>query len=163
MPIPTYSDLWTLVTDQYVCDQKGLHGPTHWEKVLDRGLAIADITGADKDIVRLFALFHDCKRVNEYDDPGHGARGAEFARQLNGELFTLSDNQLKTLIYACTFHTDGEVSNDPTIGTCWDADRLDIGRCGIIPDSKFMFSDEAKRIADEDDFAVLATTPPDLT
>jgi uncharacterized protein len=41
------------------------------------------------------------------------------------------------------------------VATCWDADRLDIGRVGIVPNSKYLFSDEAKRIADEDDFKVL--------
>ena len=35
--------------------------------------------------------------------------------------------------------------------TCWDADRLDLGRVGIIPDSKYLFNAEAKRIADHGD------------
>jgi hypothetical protein len=35
-----------------------------------------------------------------------------------------------------------------------DADRLNIGRVGIMPDAKYLFSDEAKRIADEQDFQI---------
>ena len=45
--------------------------------------------------------------------------------------------------------------DDVTIMTCRDADRLDIGRVDIQPDSKYLFTLEAKRIADEEDFEVL--------
>ncbi len=31
---------------------------------------------------------------------------------------------------ACDGHTDGKTSDDPTIGACWDADRLDLCRLG---------------------------------
>ena len=45
------------------------------------------------------------------------------------------------------WHTDAEHSDDVTIGTCWDADRLDLGRVGIIPDEAFMSTDFGKEIA----------------
>ena len=67
----------------------------------------------------------------------------------------LTKTQLKPLILACKDHTHCYNSNCPTINTCWDADRLDIGRVGIIPNSKYMVIEEAKRIADEKDFKVL--------
>ena len=65
MPKPNFNDLWTLIIDQFVGDKNGPHGPTHWQRVMDKGIALAPITGADENVVRLFALFHDCKRVNE--------------------------------------------------------------------------------------------------
>ena len=34
---------------------------------------------------------------------------------------------------ACAHHTDGVLHDDPPVGTCWDADRLDLGRVGIRP------------------------------
>ena len=34
-----------------------------------------------------------------------------------------------------------------TIGTCWDADRLDLGRVGIIPSSDFMSTQAGKESA----------------
>jgi uncharacterized protein len=49
------------------------------------------------------------------------------------------------------------VPENITIGTCWDADRLDIGRVGIQPNEEFMTNPEAKRIAREFDFDVLKT------
>jgi uncharacterized protein len=44
-------------------------------------------------------------------------------------------------------HSDGEVSTDKTIQTCWDADRLDLGRVGIFPSPKFL-SQEANLFID---------------
>ena len=36
--------------------------------------------------------------------------------------------------------------DDATIGTCWDADRLDIERAGVIPNAKFMSTDFGREI-----------------
>ena len=35
-------------------------------------------------------------------------------------------------------HSDGAVDVDPAIQTCWDADRLDLGRVGIKPAAKYL-------------------------
>ena len=43
-------------------------------------------------------------------------------------------------------HTGGRTSDDPTTGTCWDADRLDIGRVGIIPHQRYMSTEPARRL-----------------
>lgn len=45
-------------------------------------------------------------------------------------------------------HSGGDVSTDPTIQSCWDADRLDLGRVGIIPLPRFL-SNEAAKLIDE--------------
>lgn len=34
--------------------------------------------------VELFVFFHDTQGFNEYTDPGHGKRAADFAQQSNG-------------------------------------------------------------------------------
>ena len=39
---------------------------------------------------------------------------------------------------------DGRVSDDPTIGTCWDADRLDLRRVAIVPKTGLMSTNPAK-------------------
>ncbi len=46
------------------------------------------------------------------------------------------------------YHSGGEVSTNPTIQSCWDADRLDLGRVGIIPSPRFV-SAEASQLIDE--------------
>jgi uncharacterized protein len=89
-------------------------------------------------VVRLFAVFHDSRRENDGVDFEHGERGAEYAASLRGTLFDLSDTHLELLQYACRWHTQGQLSDDPTIGACWDADRLDLTRIGMTPKAEFM-------------------------
>ena len=40
------------------------------------------------------------------------------------------------LYEACARHTDGLTDGDVTIQTCWDADRLDLGRVGKTPNPR---------------------------
>ena len=37
-----------------------IHGIEHWHQVEYNGMLLAKKTGADFDVVRLFAIFHDC-------------------------------------------------------------------------------------------------------
>jgi uncharacterized protein len=120
------------------------HGPIHWARVLEIGLELAKETGADTDIVALFAIFHDCARINEWGDPGHGKRGAAAAKSWRGTYSDIPEDKFRQLEYACANHTDGLVESDPTIGTCWDADRLDLPRVGTIPSADRLCTIPAK-------------------
>ena len=60
-------------------------------------------------------------------------------------VLNLSDKQMQKLVSACRTHTDGMTSSDPTIGVCFDADRLDLSRVGIRPELSFLSTDAAKR------------------
>lgn len=122
-----------VILDGYTLPVRGYHGVVHWARVLENGLRIAELNGGDRDVVTLFALFHDSRRVNEYRDKGHGRRGAELAKSLRGTLVHLDDDRFDKLFEACRLHTDGLTTGDPTSQACWDADRLDLGRVGIAP------------------------------
>ncbi len=124
------------ILEEYTLPWHGTHGVPHWARVLENGLRLAEATGANVDVVQLFAVFHDSQRVNEGTDFGHGQRGAEFAALLRGQVFDLPDADFKLLYDACAGHTDGGTSSDVTILTCWDADRLDLGRVGVYPDAR---------------------------
>lgn len=136
-----------------------IHGLRHWQTVEHNGRYIARFTGADIEVISYFAHFHDCKRENENRDPKHGLRGALFAEK-HRSLIDLTDIQFKQMTDACKAHTGGKKTSCVTVATCWDADRLDLGRVGIAPVSEFLFSEEAKRIADRRDFSVLGLNPP---
>jgi uncharacterized protein len=137
-------ELIAAIRKQYVLPWNGTHGISHWVRVRENGFLLAEKTGADPQIVELFAYLHDSKRRNEYRDPGHGARAAQFARSLQGSLIDLSDQDLERLVYACTYHTDGLTEADVTVQTCWDADRLDLGRVGIRPQVRYLCTSAAK-------------------
>jgi uncharacterized protein len=101
--------------------------------VLENGLRLAETTGANVEVAQLFAVCHDSKRVKETTDPDHGRFGAEFAAELRGQLFNLADHDFGLLYRACLGHTHERTHPDITIQTCWDADRLDLGRVGVTP------------------------------
>lgn len=139
--------LWKAVERQFRLEPDSVHGPSHWKRVEDNGLRLAAQTGADVLVVRLFAVLHDSQRENEGTDREHGERAAAYAATLRGKSFTLDDARLALLVRACAGHHKGLLSDDPTVATCWDADRLDLGRVGIPPDPKRMSTAAGKALA----------------
>lgn len=133
------------ILEEYVLPINGHHGVAHWGRVLENGLRLSEETGASVAVVTLFSVFHDSRRVNESTDPDHGQRGADFATQLRDQLFDLSDGDFNLLYRACAGHTHERTHPDITIQTCWDSDRLDLGRVGIVPHPSRLCTDVAKR------------------
>lgn len=133
------------ILDGYKLPWNGIHGITHWARVIENGLRLAELNEADKEITALFAVFHDCKRENESKDNGHGKRGGDFAYTLKGSLLTLSNNRFDLLYYACSEHTSGKTEGDITVRTCWDSDRLDLNRVNIKTDPNKLCTVEAKK------------------
>ncbi|NBV87434.1 MAG: hypothetical protein EBS01_14485 [Verrucomicrobia bacterium] len=134
------------ILESYALEPLGYHGVLHWARVLQNGLRVAEINGADREVVTLFALFHDARRVNEGRDHGHGQRGGDLARTLRGSLVHLDDAQFTLFYEACRLHTDGHTDADPTVQACWDADRLDLGRVGIKPAPHRLCTDAARSL-----------------
>lgn len=121
-----------------------IHGESHWRRVAAHGLYLADENGADRLVVLLFGMFHDSMRFNDGDDPEHGGRGGFLAACLNETLIGMAEDRLDVLDAACLGHTAGQTSDDPTIGACWDADRLDLVRLGDTIDPARMSTEPAR-------------------
>jgi len=130
---------------QYQLPWNGLHGPKHWARVMENGLKLTSLTGAQTEVVELFAVFHDACRINEDWDENHGSRGADLAGIFRGKYFDLNDQDFIALKVACRLHTAGFTEGDVTVLTCWDADRLDLGRVGIYPDKRYLCTAAAKQ------------------
>jgi len=128
----------------YALDHRGLHGRSHWLRVLENGRMLAAAEDANLKVVELFAVIHDSKRENEDWDEDHGARAAKHARMLRGTWFDLTDPEMALLEYACEHHSNGLLDADITVQCCWDADRLDLGRVGIYPESRRLCTDTAR-------------------
>lgn len=119
------------------------HGPKHWRDVarVGRVICLAD-PAVDPLIVLLFAAFHDTKRQNDDRDPEHGARAADRLLDLYNEgRLPLDAEQTFKLMYALRVHDARQTSDDPTIGACWDADRLTLSRVGVRPDVRLLSND----------------------
>ncbi len=147
MTEPAYDQLRAHATSIFACGHDSVHGPGHWRNVEDSFLLIASAAGADVVVGRLFAILHDCCRVDDDSDLDHGPRAAKLIRSLPGTMHHLDPARLNLLVLVVQHHTDGEISNDPTVGACWDADRLDLGRVGIIPSPAYMSTQAGREIA----------------
>ena len=112
-----------IILSEYELPWDGTHGVSHWARVLENGLRLAEETGADIDVVRLFAIFHDSQRINEGTDNGTGVvyELAASPRQIVQAIGrSLPSAPMKPVVIA----QDGMTEADITIQTCWDSDRL---------------------------------------
>jgi uncharacterized protein len=81
-------------------------------------------------------------------DGEHGPRAVEFIdRCIAEKRFELDAERLEKLRMACRLHTTERQTGDITVDTCFDADRLDLGRVGIYPMEEKMATDAGKKIA----------------
>lgn len=76
--------LITTILAQYQLNPDHEHGMAHWARVLENGLRLAEVTGADATVINLFALFHDACPEDEWKHPEHGARGERWLRSSGG-------------------------------------------------------------------------------
>lgn len=117
--------------------EEGIHGFSHWARVVDNGIEICKNNGANPNVVIGFGLFHDVQRENDNDDPDHGWRGGELLMKYRDKI-NLTDEEIFKVKDACSGHTDELHDDDLDIGTCWDSDRLDLYRVGIEPDPEYL-------------------------
>lgn len=124
----------------------GIHGLAHWSRVCRTGWLLAPHTGADRDVIEAFALLHDVCRAHDNHCTSHGTQAAVMleAKQYRRWFKSFTARQMEQLILAVAGHTNSNSPGDATIATCWDADRLDIGRVGEIVNPAYLFSREAK-------------------
>lgn len=129
---------------KFALNWMGIHGLPHWARVRANGLRLAERTGAKPHVIELFAFLHDSCRRNDLFDPDHGLRAAHFARKLLGRKIYLDDHDFDLLFRAISCHSDGLIQSDVTVMTCWDADRLDLGRVGIPPHPRRLCTEAAR-------------------
>lgn len=124
-----------------------IHGIGHWDRVARNGEAL-NVSGADMEVVLCFAYLHDVERDSDAYDVEHGPRAAELIDDIRESVLGfLDDKQIGLLKDACTFHTTCPRTGNPTIDACFDSDRLDLPRAGIIPDPAQMATKEGAAIA----------------
>lgn len=129
-----------------------LHGISHWESVERNGLLLAT-PECDVTVIRLFAYLHDSCRETDGYDLEHGPRAAKMMEGLRDNLLKdLSDEQFSMLQQACRLHTTTHRTGNPTIDACFDADRLDLGRVNIKPDSEKMATAKGIELAKQNKY-----------
>lgn len=148
-----YYEILDRVSCNFRLDINGIHGLKHWQRVWENGQRVAEEIhktnpgAVDLEVVELFAWLHDSERDNDDGDYFHGQRAVNLLdRMIRKKQLVITESQRNTLITALAFHSDGLMdnsSNERTIQTCWDADRLDLTRCGITPDPRLLSKEAA--------------------
>lgn len=137
-------ELVDFMREEFLLDWSGIHGAGHWARVRHNGLLLAEVSRANTTVVELFAFLHDVRRHGDGRDPAHGERAAELVREVDGRFFSLAREERRLLELACRDHSNGGLEADVTVQTCWDADRLDLGRIGIRPDPTLLCTPAAR-------------------
>lgn len=135
-PLPQGLDtlLIETVRRQYTLEWEGLHGASHWARVLLNGMELCNRTPEiRRDVVAQFAVLHDACRHDDDIDGNHGLRASSFVLKLHrAGTLALDAEGLALLATACATHTGGRIPADPTVMACWDSDRLDLARIGGV-------------------------------
>lgn len=137
-----------------------IHGLNHWRRVEAFGLLMAEVCPeADKEVISWFAYTHDSMRTDDGCCTEHGPNAAELINKVRDSYMSeLSDKQIQKLRTACYHHTFEKNAEDITVDICFDADRLDLLRCGLTPDPQMMAGEIGAELA-----GVLATAADGYT
>ena len=68
------------------------------------------------------------------------------------KIYLFIKSRLNILYKACAGHTGGRNPFNDTVACCWEADRLDLRRVGIVPDLQWFYSDAAIEMVSKDDY-----------
>lgn len=135
----------SLVIPQFRLDLNGVHGIAHWVRVYKNARELAADEGVDLTVPTLFSFLHDSQRYDDQVDEHHGHRAVRYVHELyKNHQLPISAGKFHTLCQAIEGHSFGEIDADPVVQCCWDADRLDLGRCGIWPDPRYLCTEHAR-------------------
>jgi uncharacterized protein len=147
-------NVWDLLGEAVAASGGGrsrLHGETHWLGVMAAAVRLVERgSRADAAVLLTFCLLHDCQRRSEGLDPEHGKRAADLADELhtgNPVILRLDSGQRAALRRALIDHDRGMISDDPTIGACWDADRLTLTRLGVTVNPRLLSTPQGRALA----------------
>lgn len=155
--VETYklSEKTMLLLENYKSFKSRTHGVSHWERVAQVGMDIGRELKLDNVAlwsIKAFGWTHDLWRTHDGRCRKHGRDGFENLLSLDCKLIQQLPEQERELIrLAIRYHSDGFIAGEAfdlglfetvelneqrivdIVGCCWDADRLDLARIGMIP------------------------------
>ena len=136
-----------LVKPQFRLDlHHGWHGISHWARVWGHARFLCRELQLDPTVPCWFSFLHDSQRFDEGVDSEHGTRACTWISKLYDEgKLPIERSDMELLWRAIGGHSDGQTKEHPIVQVCWDADRLDLGRVGIMPDPRYLCTYPAKR------------------
>lgn len=123
-----------------------VHGIAHWARVWRNGREICESMNLNPRVVSMFAFLHDSQRFDDGIDIDHGPRAVTWLEKLFSERkIDIKASDFHLLCLAIDGHSFGQTEAHPIVQACWDSDRLDLGRCGIVPDPRYLCTSHAKK------------------
>jgi uncharacterized protein len=121
-----------------------IHGLPHLRQVAYVAARLAACEGADWMQAMVGGFLHDCARKDDGGGQEHAFESARVAKVVLGRHYSNMDVQ--RLLYAISHHAGGSTTQDPLIGSIWDADRLDLVRLGAEIDQGLLSTVHARRL-----------------
>ena len=145
-PKCSLDNLLALIKADYKLDWDGIHGVGHWQRVAANGRKLAELNGANRLVVRMFAYLHDSQRENNQKDRDHGLRAAKWVLTSLPDYYPLTMGEIGMLTRACEMHNENVLGDSITVSTCLDADRLDLARPGVgyTIDTRYLSTPQAR-------------------
>lgn len=133
-----------IIFNSYTLKQ-GIHGIDHVKRVVENAKIIAkkECPNNYDDIV-IGAYLHDIGRIDDNGGNEHAFRGFEISKQLLAKYWPHLNH--KKILTAIKEHADSLITDDPLIGSIWDADRLDLTRLGIKINLELLSTQTAKKL-----------------
>ena len=128
-----------------LCDGLGLHGIPHLRRVASTAGRLAAAVGEDVEAAVIAGFLHDCARVHDGGGTRHAHDSADLAKEILATFYPHVDSD--RLCDGIAHHADGTVTDDPLIGSLWDADRLDLIRLGRETRPHLLSTGLARRVA----------------
>lgn len=123
----------------------GWHGISHWSRVWRNAQELCEVMELSTTVPALFSFLHDSQRFDEGSDIDHGPRAVKWLEGLFVQRkLNIKAADFHVLCVAIAGHSNGETEADPIVQICWDSDRLDLGRVGIMPDPRYLCTAHAK-------------------
>lgn len=107
-------------------DAYGIHGIAHEARVLIWSQVLAHAGSVNAETLAWAAAVHDTQRLDDGDDPGHGARAAKWSRARLPQLAPEAD--IEAVAYLCQWHVPPDhlaPRLTPELAAFKDADALD--------------------------------------
>jgi uncharacterized protein len=124
------------------------HSENHWKGVAWFGLRLLEAgCPADPAALFVFSVVHDAERVNDWYDDEHAARAADLAATLRDEgLIRCGDEWFDALLSTLREHDLRRIATCPTVGACFDSDRLALPRYGVRIERELMSTEQGREL-----------------
>lgn len=123
--------------DYNIKTRDSLHDLYHALRVIENGFIISDFNKSNRTIIVIYSIFHDIYSWKCSDRIKASEESANLIIKYRDHI-NATDEEINKAFTACLNVYKSKKSDDLDIGSCYDADMLDLIRKNIYPEQKEM-------------------------